>query len=77
MGSRIYYIITCILPRQPVYKKQALRQISGTKSETGYWTEIFRAEFKTGKQNRFLRRGQDSRQDLGQVLKQDRAPGSV
>jgi actin-related protein len=40
---------------------------------TGYWTEIFRAEFQTGKQNRFLRRRQDSRQDLRHVLKQDRA----
>ena len=55
-------------PRQLVYKKQALRQVFWLKIYTIYWTEIFRAEFLTGKQNRFLDRRQDSRQDLRQTF---------
>ena len=37
----------------------------------------FRAEFQIGKQNRFLRRIQDSSKDLRQILKQDRSPCSA
>ena len=56
-----------------------------TGSETGFLAQNldrlldrdFRAEFQTEKQNRFLRWGQNSRQELRQVLKQNRAPCSV
>ena len=39
-------------PRQPVYEKQAQRQVFWLKIETGYWTQILKAIFQTEKQNR-------------------------
>ena len=39
--------------RQPVFKKQPQRQVFWLKMKTGYWTEIFVAEFQTGKRNGF------------------------
>jgi len=55
-SSYFVIFVNINLARQPVDKKQAQRQVFWLKILTGYWTEIFMAEYETEKPNRFLKR---------------------
>ena len=61
-----------IWARQPVLKNRLRDRFSWSKSTQATGQRFWGPNFR--QQNRFLTRRQDSKQDLGQVLKQNRAP---